>query len=142
MQSECLRYWRGVGPNPSVNATRYGWQHRPRGAHAYVAPPGRLDTPVFREFAKIGEGVSRLPDETTILRFRHLLERHNLTPDMLRLVNDILGGNPEDGSWPTDGGHERPLRVESEREESRLVHRAALERAVGPVWVGCTCSLT
>lgn len=27
------------------------------------------DTPVFREFAKIGEGVSRLPDETTILRF-------------------------------------------------------------------------
>jgi transposase, IS5 family len=49
------------------------------------------DTPVFREFARIGEGVSRLPDETTILRFRHLLERHNLAPDMLRLVNDILG---------------------------------------------------
>jgi IS5 family transposase len=49
------------------------------------------DTPLFREFAKIGEGVLRLPDETTILRFRHLLERHNLAPDMLRLVNDILG---------------------------------------------------
>jgi transposase, IS5 family len=49
------------------------------------------DTPLFREFAKIGEGLSRLPDETTILRFRHLLERHNLAPDMLRLVNDILG---------------------------------------------------
>ena len=30
-----------------------------------------------------------MPDETTILRFRHLLERHNLAPDMLRLVNDI-----------------------------------------------------
>ena len=29
--------------------------------------------------------------KTTILRFRHLLERHNLPPDMLRLVNDILG---------------------------------------------------
>jgi IS5 family transposase len=49
------------------------------------------DTPVFREFAKIDEGVQRLPDETTILRFRHLLERHNLAPDMLRLVNDLLG---------------------------------------------------
>ena len=49
------------------------------------------DTPVFREFAKIDQGVSRLPDETTILRFRHLLERHDLAPDMLRLVNDILG---------------------------------------------------
>ena len=33
--------------------------------------------------------MSRLPDETTILRFRHLLERHDLAPDMLRLVNDI-----------------------------------------------------
>ena len=33
---------------------------------------------------------ARLPDETTILRFRHLLERHNLAPDMLRLVNDLL----------------------------------------------------
>ncbi len=48
------------------------------------------DTPLFREFAKIDQGVARLPDETTILRFRHLLERHNLAPDMLRLVNDIL----------------------------------------------------
>ena len=49
------------------------------------------DTPLFREFAKTDQGVTRLPDETTILRFRHLLERHNLAPDMLRLVNDILG---------------------------------------------------
>ena len=49
------------------------------------------DTPVFREFAKIVEGAVRLPDESTILRFRHVLERHNLAPDMLRLVNDILG---------------------------------------------------
>ena len=49
------------------------------------------DTPLFREFAKIDQGVARLPDETTILRFRHLLKRHNLAPDMLRLVYDILG---------------------------------------------------
>ena len=48
------------------------------------------DVPLYREFAKVGEGMSRLPDETTILRFRHLLERHALAPDMLRLVNDIL----------------------------------------------------
>ena len=45
---------------------------------------------MFREFTKIGQGVARLPDETTILRFRHQLERHDLAPDMLRLVNDIL----------------------------------------------------
>ena len=48
------------------------------------------DTPLFREFAKIDQGAARLPDETTILRFRHLLERHNLAPDMMHLVNDIL----------------------------------------------------
>ncbi len=48
------------------------------------------DMPVFREFAKLGDGVARLPDETTILRFRHLLEKHDLATDMLRVVNDIL----------------------------------------------------
>jgi IS5 family transposase len=48
------------------------------------------DMPVFREFAKLPEGTTRLPDETTILRFRHLLERHDLAADMLRVVNDIL----------------------------------------------------
>jgi IS5 family transposase len=48
------------------------------------------DMPVFREFAKLGEGATRLPDETTILRFRHLLEKHDLATDMLRVVNDIL----------------------------------------------------
>jgi IS5 family transposase len=48
------------------------------------------DMPVFSEFAKLPEGTTRLPDETTILRFRHLLERHDLAVDMLRVVNDIL----------------------------------------------------
>ena len=48
------------------------------------------DVPLYREFAKLDGALDRLPDETTILRFRHLLERHNLAPDMLRLVNDIL----------------------------------------------------
>jgi IS5 family transposase len=48
------------------------------------------DMPVFREFARLGDGVARVPDETTILRFRHLLEKHDLASDMLRVVNDIL----------------------------------------------------
>ena len=48
------------------------------------------DTPLFREFAKIDQGAARLTDETTILRLRHLLDRHNLALDMLHLVNDIL----------------------------------------------------
>jgi IS5 family transposase len=48
------------------------------------------DVPLYREFAKLDGVMARLPDETTILRFRHLLERHDLATDMLRVVNDIL----------------------------------------------------
>ena len=48
------------------------------------------DMPEFREFAKLDDGAARLPDETTILRFRHLLGKHDLATDMLRVVNDIL----------------------------------------------------
>src|SRR4051812_35880101 len=48
------------------------------------------DVPLYLEFAGLSSGASRIPDETTILRFRHLLEKHNLAVDMLRVVNDIL----------------------------------------------------
>lgn len=41
---------------------------------------------LYREFAGLGDGASRLPDETTILRFRHLLEAHDLAVDMLRMT--------------------------------------------------------
>ncbi len=48
------------------------------------------DVPLFREFARLDGALDRLPDESTILRFRHLLEKHDLAPDMLRVVNDLL----------------------------------------------------
>jgi IS5 family transposase len=48
------------------------------------------DVPLYLEFAGLSSGASRIPDETTILRFRHLLEKHDLAVDMLRVVNDIL----------------------------------------------------
>lgn len=48
------------------------------------------DMPVYREFAKLDGVLDRLPDESTNLRFRHLLERHDLVSDMLRIVNDLL----------------------------------------------------
>ena len=44
------------------------------------------DVPLHREFAGLSDGASRLPDETTIFRFRHLLEAHDLAVDMLRVV--------------------------------------------------------
>ena len=48
------------------------------------------DTPVLREFAGLDNWTSRLPDETTILRFRHLLEKHKLAPQILVVINDLL----------------------------------------------------
>ena len=49
------------------------------------------DTPLFREFAGLGWD-TRLPDESTILRFRHLLEKHKLAEQILGLVNELLRG--------------------------------------------------
>jgi IS5 family transposase len=48
------------------------------------------DVPLFRDFAGLGGWDDRLPDETTILRFRHLLEKHDLAPRILEVVNDVL----------------------------------------------------
>ena len=48
------------------------------------------DVPLFREFAGLGGWSDRLPDETTILRFRHLLEQHKLAPKILEAVNELL----------------------------------------------------
>jgi IS5 family transposase len=49
------------------------------------------DVPLFREFAGLSWG-SRLPDETTILRFRHLLEKHKLADQILSEINELLSG--------------------------------------------------
>ena len=48
-----------------------------------------FDTPLYREFAHLEE-FGRLPDESTILRFRHRLEKHQLAERILSVVNDIL----------------------------------------------------
>ncbi len=48
------------------------------------------DVPLYREFAGLDNWTVRLPDESTILRFRHLLEKHKLAAQILALVNDIL----------------------------------------------------
>ncbi len=48
------------------------------------------DVPLFRDFAGLGGWGDRLPDETTILRFRHVLEQHKLAPQILKTVNDLL----------------------------------------------------
>ncbi|MEC5215602.1 IS5 family transposase [Actimicrobium sp. GrIS 1.19] len=48
------------------------------------------DIPLYREFAELDAGMSRLPDESTILRFRHLLEKHALSAQLLATINATL----------------------------------------------------
>jgi len=48
------------------------------------------DIPLYREFAQLDVGTTRLPDESTILRFRHLLEAHDLGAQILEAVNAQL----------------------------------------------------
>jgi IS5 family transposase len=51
------------------------------------------DLPLYRDFAGLGGGMTHLPDESTILRFRHLLETHGLAMQIFALINEILGEN-------------------------------------------------
>ena len=48
-----------------------------------------FDTPLYREFAQL-DAFGRLPDESTILRFRHRLEKHKLADQILATVNELL----------------------------------------------------
>ena len=48
-----------------------------------------FDTPVYRQFAQLEE-FARMPDESTILRFRHRLEKHKLAEKILAVLNDLL----------------------------------------------------
>ncbi|MBI3561821.1 MAG: IS5 family transposase [Gammaproteobacteria bacterium] len=48
---------------------------------------------MFREFAQIDLGEEPVPDETTILHFRHLLEKHTLGGELFDAVNRYLAEN-------------------------------------------------
>src|SRR5271170_914173 len=60
-----------------------------------LSDPGAEDalyeSPVLRRFAGVDLGRAAAPDETTILRFRRLLEQHELCGQILDTVNHYLG---------------------------------------------------
>ena len=57
----------------------------------------------MRRFVGIDLGREPVPDETTILNFRHLLERHNLGQELFDRVNEHLASRglklPADTHW-------------------------------------------
>ena len=48
------------------------------------------DSESMRRFARVELGDDKVPDESTILRFRHLLEKHRLTEGIFDIVKDLL----------------------------------------------------
>src|SRR5512132_1381757 len=48
------------------------------------------DSEAMRRFARVELGDDVVPDETTILRFRHLLEQHRLTAAIFDAVKELL----------------------------------------------------
>lgn len=48
------------------------------------------DSEAMRRFARIDPGVDVVPGESTILRFRHLLEQHKLTERIFQEVRQFL----------------------------------------------------
>ena len=44
------------------------------------------ERPMYRQFAGL-EGVARMPGESAVPRFRHLLEKHQLAPEVLAAIN-------------------------------------------------------
>ena len=48
------------------------------------------DSESMRRFARVELGEDVVPDETTILRFRHLLEQHGLTGAIFEEIGGLL----------------------------------------------------
>ncbi len=48
------------------------------------------DSESMRRFARVELGDDKIPDESTILRFRHLLEKHQLMEAIFEAVNELL----------------------------------------------------
>lgn len=64
----------------------------PQGWYALSYPAmedARYDTTMMRPFARL-RGLDNIPDETTILNFRRLLETYELVPKILKRVNTHL----------------------------------------------------
>ncbi len=51
------------------------------------------DIPAFREFCRIDLGRERVPDATTLLKFRHLLEQHQIGTALFTKVGELLQAN-------------------------------------------------
>ena len=72
LRIHCLQQWFGLSDLESEEAS--------------------FETSFYRDFAGIS-GTQRIPDRISILRFRHLLEEHELSPKILQIINAKLAAH-------------------------------------------------
>jgi len=85
-------YPRGEGGRPSYPLIAMLRVHLMQNWFGYSDPAmeeALYETMILRQFA--GLELDRIPDETTILNFRRLLERHELATEILAVINGYLG---------------------------------------------------
>lgn len=75
---------------------------------------GLHDVPLYWEFAGLDAGVTRMPDESTILRFRHLLEANYQSPVA--------------GRHQRHTGHQRPSAQEQHRDRREPHYYVVLDQ--------------
>jgi hypothetical protein len=92
----------------------------------------RVDPPFCR--GELGDDV--VPDETTILRFRHLLERHQLTKALFGAIRELL----TEKRLPLQAGRSRKPRSSMRRVRPRMSRRPATLPCTRPARGSCSTS--
>ena len=79
-----------------------------------------LDSTALRRFVGIDLGRERVPDATTLLKFRRLLEKHKLGEALFAKVGEVLQANGTEGGHRHDRGrhHHRRAQLDEERREA------------------------
>jgi len=77
------------------------------------------DIPVFRDLCRIDLGRERVPDATTLLHFRHLLEEHEIGLALFAKVGELLlnNGLKLSGGCIVDGDHDCCPQFDQERSQ-------------------------
>jgi len=86
------RYPKGEGGRPAYPLMAMLRIHLMQNWFGYSDPAmeeALYETTILRQFA--GLSLERIPDETTILNFRRLLEKHELAAGILAVINGYLG---------------------------------------------------
>jgi len=81
---------RGRPPTPLARMLRIYFLQQWYGLADEALEDAIYDSQAMRDFVGIDLSIESVPDATTLLRFRHLLERHSLTQRIFEEINATL----------------------------------------------------